>query len=214
MLVGAAVCPHPPLLVPELAAGAAGELDTLRAACDQAVARLLAANPDIVVVVGSASPVLGAGGTFAAYGVELVVGTGPPTLPLPHTIGCWLLDRAGWQGDRAFIPPDGDTAVTADERRVALLVMGDASARRTEKAPGYIDARAEPYDAAVATALRTGPAAVARLDGELAAELLVAGWPAWQLLARVAADLQWDARVTYDEAPYGVGYLVAEWVRR
>ena len=27
VLVAAAVCPHPPLLVPELAAGAAGELD-------------------------------------------------------------------------------------------------------------------------------------------------------------------------------------------
>jgi hypothetical protein len=54
VLVAGAVCPHPPLLVPELAGGAAPELDALRAACDEAVRRLLAARPDLVVVVGAA----------------------------------------------------------------------------------------------------------------------------------------------------------------
>ena len=55
-----AFCPSPPLLVPELAAGAAGELDPLRAACREAVRRLLAAHPDEVVVIGTGS----AGGRF------------------------------------------------------------------------------------------------------------------------------------------------------
>ena len=54
-LIGAAICPHPPLIVPELAAGAAAELDELRAACDQAVARLLPTEPDIICVVGAAA---------------------------------------------------------------------------------------------------------------------------------------------------------------
>ena len=46
-------CPSPPLLVPELAAGAAAELDPLRAACREAVRRLLATRPDEVVVIGT-----------------------------------------------------------------------------------------------------------------------------------------------------------------
>ncbi|GAA3457324.1 hypothetical protein GCM10018962_91580 [Dactylosporangium matsuzakiense] len=52
-LVAAAVCPHPPLLVPELAAGAAPELDDLRAACRAAVAHLANASVDSLIVLGS-----------------------------------------------------------------------------------------------------------------------------------------------------------------
>src|SRR4051812_21013344 len=195
MLVGAAVCPHPPLLVPEVAAGAAAELDPLRAACDAAIAGLMATRPDVIAVVGSADDVHGAGATFAGYGVPLRVGEGAPTLPLPHAVGCWLLDRAGWTGRRSFVGSTDDAAVTSEAGRVALLVMGDGSARRTEKAPGYIDPRAADYDAGVAAALADGPAAVAKLDGDLAAQLLVAGWAAWQFLARVSGDAQWAARV-------------------
>ena len=84
MLVAAAVCPHPPLLVPDLAAGAAAELDGLRAACDAALASLLTADADLLVVVGD-GPVTGplpsvAWGSLASYGVDIVVGTpeGPP----------------------------------------------------------------------------------------------------------------------------------------
>src|SRR5213075_2398174 len=156
--------------------------------CDAAVKQLLAADPDVVVVVGAAAHVVGSSGTFAAYGVGLRVGSGPATLPLPHTVGCWLLDRAGWTGRRAFAGAHDDHLVTGEAGRVALLVMGDASARRTEKAPGYIDARAALYDGAVADAMRSGPDAVAALDADLADQLLVAGWPAWQFLARVAEE--------------------------
>src|SRR4051812_18050814 len=145
MLVAAAVCPHPPLLVPEVAVGAAPELDTLRAACDAAVGSLVAAAPDVIAVVGAGAEVRGAAGTLAPYGVDVRVGAGPATLPLPHTIGCWLLDRAGWEGPRWYVA--ADDARLDDAPRVAMLVMGDASARRTEKAPGYIDERAAPFDA-------------------------------------------------------------------
>ena len=53
MIVAAAVCPSPPLLAPELT-GQADILPELRAACAAAVARLLAAAPDVVVVAGPA----------------------------------------------------------------------------------------------------------------------------------------------------------------
>ena len=59
MLAAAAVCPHPPLLVPE-AMGAAGphrdgDLGALLAACDAATLGLAAAEPDVIVVVGGAA---------------------------------------------------------------------------------------------------------------------------------------------------------------
>ena len=81
-MVAAAVCPHPPLLVPEIAAGAAAELDDLRAACDAAVTRLLAAQPDVIVVVGTGS-VTGrtttpCWGTFGPWGVPVEVAFEPP----------------------------------------------------------------------------------------------------------------------------------------
>jgi hypothetical protein len=68
--------------------------------------------------------------------------------------------------------------------RVALLAMGDGTARRGVKAPGYLDPRAEPYDARAVDALRRGsPSALLRLDPEQGRDLLVAGRAAWQVLA-------------------------------
>ena len=56
--------------------------------------------------------------------------------------------------------------------------MGDGSARRTVKAPGYLDPAAEPFDARVATALAAGDAgALAGLDPAEGERLLAAGVP-------------------------------------
>lgn len=216
-----AVCPYPPLLVPAVASGAATELDDLRAACDTAVGRLVASHPDVVVVAGRATTagwLPGHGGTLAPYGVPVQTGDGPPVLPLPHTIGCWLLDRAGWSGERRYVGAtndgiaEGAGLVASAADRVAVLTMGDASACRTEKAPGFLDPRAADHDRSVARAFADGPHAVAALDGALATAVLADGWAAWQLLARVVDARPVEADVLYDDAPYGVGYLVATWV--
>lgn len=185
MLLAAAVCPHPPLLVPEVAAGAAHETDDLRAACRTAVAAL----PPDTVVVGTAQAV---------------------------EIGRWLLPDAR----QHVVPRDlaPDAAADLGRRLVAganvgLLVMGDGTACRTEKAPGYLDPRAEGYDAAVARALRDAdPAALLVLDPALDDALLVGGRAAWQVLAGAAAGGSWRATLLYDAAPYGVGYFVATWL--
>src|SRR5690606_32436916 len=63
-LVAAAVCPHPPMLVPQLAAGAAAELDALRAAAESAVRGRLRAGADGLVTVG------GGPRTFTVESVE------------------------------------------------------------------------------------------------------------------------------------------------
>lgn len=230
MLVAAAVCPHPPLLVPGVGAGASGELDGLRVACDAAVLDLLAADPTLLVVVGGA-PVVGpygdgAWGSLAGFGVRLPVGSGPgePTLPLSLTLGRWLLGRADGQADSRpllfGVEPDAGTdrclalgeALAGRADRVALLVMGDGSARRSVKGPGGLHPDAEPFDTVVAAALAAGdPDALAGLDPARAADLLVAGRAPWQVLAGAARGGTWHGAVTWSGSPYGVTYLVATW---
>jgi hypothetical protein len=176
-----------------------------------------------VVVVGAGQPGLrygpGDGGSLRGFGVDLDVPFAGPTgpdgrrTPLPHTVGAWLLAEAGWTGPRIGVSPD-DLADVVDERTgpVALLAMGDGSARRTLKAPGHLDAAAEPFDAAVAVALRDGdPSTLAELDAAEGDRLLAAGVPTWRAVGRLVGDRAVAASLHYDDAPFGVGYLVADW---
>ncbi|MFF6778871.1 class III extradiol dioxygenase subunit B-like domain-containing protein [Streptomyces sp. NPDC012637] len=234
MLVAAAVCPCPPLLVPAVAAGAASELDDARTACSDALGVLAASRPDRLVVVGPAAEdgrgvhPAGSAGSFAGFGVDLTVrlGVGPGgdrPLPASLAVAASLLEHTDW----ADAPIEGlgvgesseaercaaagrEIAGSAD--RVALLVMGDGSACRTVKAPGYLDERAEAFDAAVARALgEADPAALLALDAELAYELKAAGRAPWQVLAGAAEGAGLAGRLLYENAPYGVGYFVAAW---
>ncbi len=215
-LVAAAVCPHPPLLVPALAAGAAGELDPLRAACDAAVAALLAAQPDRLAVVGADTPPHAS--SFAPWGVPVSVGL---TGPLSLLVGAWLLARAGARADaNDAVASDLDplacarigATLAASAARVALLVMGDGSACRGVKAPGYADDRAEPFDTAVAEALAKADIdGLLALDPRLAAHLHAIGRAPWQVLAGAAAGRSWRGDLRFNDAPYGVAYFVASW---
>ncbi|MFF7852626.1 class III extradiol dioxygenase subunit B-like domain-containing protein [Streptomyces sp. NPDC007904] len=237
MLVAAAVCPCPPLLVPEVAAGAAPELDTARAACADALGLLAAARPDRLVVVGPAGDAgpesypEGTPGSFRGFGVDVDVRLGRDTgasavrdLPYGLAVGAWLLSRA--RGVEA--PVEGlavgedlpaercleeGRAVAARAERVALLVMGDASACRTLKAPGYLDERAAPFDAEAARALGAADTEALRaLDPDLARELKVSGRAPWQVLAGAAAgNTHLEGTLLHKDAPYGVGYIVATW---
>ncbi|MFE9497254.1 class III extradiol dioxygenase subunit B-like domain-containing protein [Streptomyces collinus] len=236
MLVAAAVCPCPPLLVPEVAAGAAVELDAARAACTDALGVLAAARPDLLVVVGPAERSgrgphpQGTPGSFRGFGVDLDVRLGAATdtdpereLPPSLAVGAWLLERTGWAdapieglGVGEPLEPErcaeAGRGIGARADRVAMLVMGDASACRTLKAPGYLDERAAGFDAGVARALGAADlAAVMALDAGLAQELKASGRAPWQLLAGAAEGAGLSGALLYDDAPYGVGYLVATW---
>ncbi|GHF23875.1 hypothetical protein GCM10010218_00370 [Streptomyces mashuensis] len=238
MLVAAAVCPCPPLLVPEVAAGAAPELDGVRAACLDAVAVLAASRPARLVVVGPGGPgepelfPQGSPGSFRGFGVDLDVrlgrggtaaGTGGKALPAALAVAAWLLERTEW----AVAPVEGVAVgdalesgrclelgreLAAGDERIALLAMGDGSACRTLKAPGYLDERAEPFDAGTARALGAADAAaLAALDAGLARELQAAGRASWQVLAGAGEGAGLRGQLLADEAPYGVGYHVAAW---
>ncbi|GAA0916911.1 class III extradiol dioxygenase subunit B-like domain-containing protein [Streptomyces thermoalcalitolerans] len=241
MLVAAAVCPCPPLLVPELAAGAAPEMDAARAACGEALGVLAAARPELLVVVGPAGQPgctpypEGTRGSFRGFGVDVDVRLGRDRgtasgqeasgqeLPPSLAVAAWLLERTG----RPDVPVEGigvgellepercaaagrDIALRAG--RVALLVMGDASACRSIKAPGYLDERAEPFDAGIARALeQADTAALLALGTEPAHGLKASGRAPWQVLAGAAEGAVLGGELLYDDAPYGVGYLVATW---
>jgi hypothetical protein len=231
MLVAAAVCPCPPLLVPEVAAGAAGELDGLRAACAEAVGHLLAAGPELLVLVGDGPQAEvwteGGLGGFHRFGVPRAVrlpsgGVDGPELSPALSVGAWLLEQSGTTLPTHACAVPADAAVDrmlglgeglaglAD--RVGLLVLGDGSARRSVKAPGYLDERAEPFDAELSRALGAADTeALAGLDPVRCAELLVAGRAPWQVLAGAARGAGLTGSLHYDEAPYGVGYFVASW---
>jgi hypothetical protein len=222
--VAVAFCPSPPLLPPVVAGGAAAETAGLRSACRAAVAAVLAVGPEVVVVLGDGGPDgvrYGAGdvGDLRGFGVGLEVpfsGAARPggrRVPLAHTLGAWLLDDAGHTGTRLGIGPADLAAVLREaDGPVGVLAMGDGSARRTVKAPGYVDPAAEPFDAAVAAAVERGDAAaLAALDPAEGARLLAGGVPTWRAVGAALTGRRIEARLRAAEAPYGVGYLVADW---
>ena len=122
MIVAAAVCPSPPLLIPELT-GARQVATELRSACQASVAELTAAAPEVIALVGAAertrtwngaatfdlaryAPGLSSGAALrrgSGAGQRLSAGAGqapdpgPAGLPSALGVGNWLLDQAGCQ---------------------------------------------------------------------------------------------------------------------
>ena len=214
MLVAAAVLPHPPMLLPALAVGAAPELDELRASCKRALVSVAAAAADVTYLVGlDAGP---RASSFAPWGVDEAVDV-PEPLPLSLLVGAWLTKGTA----RSFVAvadelePDECAELGAElassAPRVALVAMGDGSARLSEKGPGYLDDRAATYTDAVANALATADcAALLALDADRARGLLVAGRASWQVLAGAAIKRSWTPTAELS-SPYGVAYHVAVW---
>lgn len=229
MISAVVFCPQAPVVVPELAQGAAPELDGVRAACRQAIGRAITPGVQAVLVGAGSVPAAHestARGSLAGFGLPLEIALGtadstaPATLPASLTVGAWLVRDALGPDSGAIaveVTDERNELPAFDQGDVALIVVGDGSARRTEKAPGYLDERAAAFDDAVAAALARGDAAALRRDalGLLGGEqLLVSGLAAWDAVARVADDVSWSAELLYADAPYGVGYVVAVWTRR
>jgi hypothetical protein len=180
----------------------------LLAALDPSPARLSAATVPASLGPGAAAAI---GRTLAtAAQAEATAGRGaPPGEPGP--------------------PHGGSPGGGGRGGRVGLVVMGDLSACRTEQAPGAFRPEAATFDASIAEAFRTArPERLLDLDPAQAASLSVAGRAPLQVLAGAFADgpatgEQGSAvggraaeeappalrgQVLYEDAPYGVGYLV------
>jgi hypothetical protein len=177
------------LLLPEYA-GLVDPVPELRAACRAAVASLVAESPPAVGVV--TAPVrpdnLDRGRADAA---------GP-------RVARQLLAEAGWSGEVVEVTGTLDSPLP-------LLVVGNGSACRTEKAPGHLDPRAEAFDDALRTALvARDTAALASLDAGLAGELWCHDVTAYQRLAAVLPPGP-PAEVRHEDDPFGVQYWVLGW---
>ena len=236
VLSAIAIIPSAPVMVPELASGAAAELADLRRRSLHAAAEYY--RP--LVAVGD-----GPGrrrhrdrrtvGTFAGYGVDVRVALSPgaaaaPTEPLPL---CALI--AGWVRSRphpAPAPRSGCTPPTTDvdaalargralraevdalSEPVGVLVVADGANTLTPPAPGGYDPDSIAVQAALDDALAAGDAAaLTRLpDG-------IVGRVAYQVLAGWSGPRRDRPRELYRGAPYGVGYFVGvveplRWRRR
>lgn len=240
MLVAAAFCPHPPLLLPQVGgATEAAELDGLRDSCARAVAAALAVRPDLLWVVGdgpdSVSYPGAAAGSMRRYGVDVRVRLdgGPPEaaapaeLPLSLTVGGWLLGQAdgvgalrvGGRSVVAGSSAEECLALGADlagsAERVSLLVMGDGSARRSPT--GNYDPAAADWDQAVADAMATADTdRIASLEPERATGFGAAGRASWQVAAGAVRALPAGRTVKPDllmyAVPHAVSYFVATWL--
>jgi hypothetical protein len=221
-----AIIPSAPVLVPELAGAAADEVAELRAAMVAAVAAL---PPRWVVIgVGAADVVVGpeSVGTFAGFGVALLVrlspqATGQPTeLPLCALIAGWM--RAQAQPDaRAEVRVyaghhDAATALALGRQLrseidqsaepTGVLVVADGANTLTPAAPGGH----HPADANIQLALddALGGGDLAALTG-LPGQVL--GRVAFGVLAGLAEPAPRSAKELYRAAPYGVGYFAGVW---
>ena len=235
VLTAAVFVPSPPLLVPELNGLAANETDELRSAALAAVSEIGDCTEWVVVGTGRDVERIAATatGTFRGYGADVRVGLGPdatgdadPDLALPALIAGWLRGRAapGVRAEVHVVPADAGrdectrlgqrlrTELDEDDTRRGLLVIADGAATLTAKAPGAFDARAEAVETDLAAALAAGdPSALAALDPDLCAEIVLDGRAAWHVLAGAFTTAPSAVKIAYRGAPYGVGYHVGTW---
>jgi hypothetical protein len=225
VITRAAVVPHPPLLVPELVAGATAETEPVRAATLAAAGKL--PGPWVAVAVDDSGPatiVPPLSGTFLGYGVDVAVSLGgdlppDPRIPLPVLITAWLREHCAAEVSRIeLVPPDmspsecvsfGQQLASED---AGLLILGDGSTRHGLRSPGSNDERSGPFDSHVHDLLAAADVdGLLDLDPELARELGAQGRAAWQVLAGVPGP--WRCASAEFFAPFGVGYHVAVWER-
>jgi hypothetical protein len=227
----AAVVPHPPLLVPDLVGTGPGTEPARRllAACDRAVRFLLDPPPARVVLVGTGmadrTHDRTAWGTLGGFGVDVRAPAGPaaaappgdtPTLPLPLTLGSWLLDRAAWSADRLLVEVGpGRCPPPARHGADAWLVLGDPAPAPLPR-PGPEDSPGPatvldlllPPDPTAPRSPEPGPASAHRSLPRIPAS--------WRVLTRVLCEealrrSDVRAHLLYDAAPYGAPYHVSTW---
>ena len=189
----ALVLPTPRALLPPFSRHDA--VAELRQACAEAVAEVVTMAAPVWVVAAPVSS------DDRSRGIDV---------PLGHRVAQHLLSGVGASPN--LLEASSDAVETLRSADGVLLVMGDGSARRHEKAPGHLHPDAVTFDKDVQTALETGDAAVlAGLDTDRAAELWCAGVPALRVLGELAVGRRVAAEVTYADAPYGVAWWVARW---
>jgi AmmeMemoRadiSam system protein A/AmmeMemoRadiSam system protein B len=139
----------------------------------------------------------------------------------------YFLLRNGWRGrvvalGYSFLPDEdhvrfGDSLRRAADsvgRTVALVASGDLSHRLTRDAPAGYQEKAHLFDEEVVGSLRAGePLRIARIDQSLRRLAGECGYRSMLIAIGTAQELRADCEVLHYEAPFGVGYMVAQLAR-
>ena len=216
--------PAAPALLPELA-GSTQPTAEVRSSVLDALGFVCDAHPDRIVVLVEADSTA----TYpadTALGLHRLGGMGaperpsPPFLPIPLAIGRRLLDAAGWRGQTELRTVDrmapasalleigqGLAATSVD---TAVVLLGNASARSTDKAPGAWHAGAQAFNSAVARMLRHGDrAAMAAMTAEEAHEQVSDIRLNLAILAALSPSVDCAARTLAGIEVGGVHYVIA-----
>ncbi len=201
MITAVAVCPSPPLLLPEYT-GRQDAAAMVRRWCGEVVRPLAAADRVVLVSAADREP-------------------RHAEPPLGQRVGRHLLAEAGvdrpveplavaWDAEPAHAVRIGASLATVGPT-TGLLVMADGSARRGEKAPGHLDERAFAVDEVIVAGLREAdPGMLAGLDAQVCDDLLIQGRVPLQVLAGVlGAGGRYATRSLHVADPFGVLYVVA-----
>lgn len=116
--------------------------------------------------------------------------------PRVRVVASGATSGSGARVGAALVAAAGAAVVESEE--TGVLVVGNGSATRTEKAPGHLDERSAAFDDALRVSF-------AGIDPALAEEL----WADTACLAQLPPLP--EAEVLYDDAPFGVQYWVAVW---
>ncbi len=124
------------------------------------------------------------------------------------------LEAVAWLGADVKVVADAQGARVADQLlgattrsagETSYLVVGNGSAKRTEKAPGHLDDRAHAFDTLLGAGLRAGD--LTDVDLSVADEL----WASVAGIRELRDLIGGDAIVDYDDDPFGVQYWVMRW---
>jgi MEMO1 family protein len=136
----------------------------------------------------------------------------------------YFLLRNGWQGrvvalGYSFLSNDdhlrfGESlkeAIDSTARRVALVASGDLSHRLKPGAPAGYYAEAHLFDEEVVEAIRSNdPTRIEVIDDELRRQAGECGFRSMLVAIGATKELQLNCEIISYEAPFGVGYLVAQ----
>jgi|SRR5215213_3039446 len=106
-------------------------------------------------------------------------------------------------------------AVDQVGRRVAFIASGDLSHRLKPQAPAGYNPDAHVFDEEVVEALRSNaPQRIVEIDHNLRRLAGECGYRSMLVAIGASSDLPWSCEVLNYEAPFGVGYLVAQLTQR
>jgi len=169
-VLSAALIPAAPILV----AGLGGQLDPaseLRAAALLSLRALLTPQPERIVVVaeGDHDEEFDESCSLALHrlgGTVTEITTSARALPIPLAVAAALLSEAGWSGPITFRLVSRSasrqesvvvgTGLSKSAESIGLMILGNASACSTPKAPGSLHPDAEAFNLRVIELLRAG----------------------------------------------------------